>query len=81
MLNILIVDCLQVKLNNAVKDLKSNLVNKSADSFKTRSWRFRNFLPNQKNFGSGVLSIAPGTFMVGHKVSLMNQYGLPLRKC
>ena len=72
MLNTLIADCLQAELNNAVRDLKSNLVNKK-DSSKTRSWQFRNFLCNRANFGLGVLSIAPGTFMVGRKVSLMDQ--------
>ena len=71
-LDILIAVCLQATPNSAVKELKIILVKPSDGSAKASSWCFQNFIPNEEGFGSSVLSVAPGTFMVGQKVCLID---------
>ena len=59
---------LQARFNISLSSLKPVL----ADSpVQLQSWRFRNFLPpkGEAKFGVGVISIAPGKFMIGHQVS------------
>ena len=59
---------LQAKFNTTVRNLKPVLVDPST---KSKSWRAQNFIPpkGENKFGVGAISITPGTFMVGHKVS------------
>ena len=59
---------LQAKFNTTVQNLKPVLVDSST---KSKSWRMQNFIPpkGENKFGVGAISMAPGTFMVGRKVS------------
>ena len=59
---------LQARFNISLSSLKPVL---AESPVQLQSWRFQNFLPpeGEAKFGVGVISIAPGRFMIGHQVS------------